>query len=103
MKCIAVQEAHYISDYKIRITFNTGEVGDVDLEKTIRRYPIARPLLDMTVFSNFRLDAWPTLSWDCGFDIAPETLYQNASFSSPRALYSNVAETTEFYSEKGSR
>jgi hypothetical protein len=30
MKCIAVQEAHYISDYKIRITFNTGEVGDVD-------------------------------------------------------------------------
>jgi hypothetical protein len=103
MECIAIQQAQYLGEYKIRITFNTGEVGDVDLTETIHRYPIARPLLDMTVFSNFRLDDWPTLTWDCGFDIAPETLYRNAGFGSSDTLYSNVAETPECYSEKGSR
>jgi len=102
MKCIAVQEAHYIGEYKIRITFNTGEVGDVDLAETIHRYPIARPLLDLKAFSNFHLDTWPTLAWECGFDIAPETLYQKAGFSPIEAVYSQVAETPERYLEKGS-
>lgn len=103
MECIAVQQAQYLGDYKIRITFNTGEVGDVDLTETIHRYPIARPLLDMTVFSAFQLDDWPTLSWACGFDIAPETLYQKAGFGPSGTLYSNVAETMSGYVEKDSR
>ena len=103
MECIAVQQAQYLGGYKIRLTFSTGEVGDVDLTETIHRYPIARPLLDMTVFSAFQLDDWPTLSWECGFDIAPETLYRNAGFGSSGTLYSNVAETISGYVEKDSR
>lgn len=100
MKCIAVAEAHYLGEYKIRITFNTGEVGDVDLMETIHRYPIAHPLVDMKAFSSFRLDDWPTVTWDCGFDIAPEALYKKAGFGSSNVAYSNVAETPECYSEK---
>jgi hypothetical protein len=100
MECIAVQKAQYIGEYKIRLTFNTGEVGDVDLEETIRRYPVALPLLDPKVFSNFHLDEWPTLAWDCGFDIAPEALYRKAGFASSGTLYSNVAEESAGYSEK---
>ena len=26
-------------------------------------------------FVAFYLDAWPTLAWACGFDVAPESLY----------------------------
>lgn len=100
MDCIAVQKAYYLGAYKIRITFNTGEVGDVDLEETIQRYPRARPLLDPCVFSNFRLDDWPTLTWSCGFDIAPESLYRMAGFGAPDSAYGNVAETLGGYKEK---
>jgi len=93
MECIAVQAAQYLGGYKIHLTFNTGEIGDVDLEETIHRYEIARPLRDVNAFARFRLDAWPTLAWDCGFDIAPETLYHKAGFGASSAeTYSHVAE-----------
>jgi hypothetical protein len=26
-------------------------------------------------FARFYLDSWPTLAWECGFDISPESLY----------------------------
>jgi hypothetical protein len=100
MKCIAVQKAQYLDAYKIRLTFNTGEVGDVDLGETIRRYPVALPLLDPKVFSNFHLDEWPTLAWDCGFDIAPEALYRKAGFGDVDLLYGHVAESTGNYEGK---
>ena len=29
-------------------------------------------------FADLHLDSWPTLVWDCGFDVAPESLYQRA-------------------------
>jgi len=30
-------------------------------------------------FSHFYLDSWPTLAWDCGFDVDPESLYFRAT------------------------
>jgi hypothetical protein len=40
-------------------------------------------LLDRDLFQNFYLDEWPTLAWPCGFDVAPETLYELATGKSP--------------------
>jgi hypothetical protein len=80
---VNIQEAHYIDGYRIRLHFNTGEVGEVDLSDLLRRYPAAEPLLDQDVFRGFRLDDWPTLTWPCGFDVAPETLYELAMGKSP--------------------
>jgi hypothetical protein len=40
-------------------------------------------LLDPERFRNFYLDEWPTLAWSCGFDVAPETLYELATGKSP--------------------
>jgi len=34
-------------------------------------------LKDTRVSAKFYLNSWPTLAWDCGFDIAPETLYES--------------------------
>jgi hypothetical protein len=75
MECVSVLEARYISDYRIWLKFNTGETGEVDLRDVVHKYAIASPLRDPEVFSNFYLDSWPTLAWECGFDVAPESLY----------------------------
>jgi len=75
MECIFVSEARYKEGFKIFLRFNTGESGEVDLRDVIHRYEIAEPLRDPVRFSQFYLDSWPTLAWDCGFDIAPESLY----------------------------
>jgi len=79
MDCIFILEANYIKDYKIFIKFNTGESGEVDLKEIIHNYKIAEPLRSPDSFSKFYLDSWPTLAWDCGFDIAPESLYFRAT------------------------
>nr|VFK80573.1 MAG: Protein of unknown function (DUF2442) [Candidatus Kentron sp. SD] len=79
MECIHILDAHYIEGFRIFLRFNTGESGMVDLEDVIHRYEIAEPLRDPVRFSKFRLDSWPTLAWDCGFDIAPESLYYRAT------------------------
>ena len=75
MECVYLIEAKYNRDYKVFIKFNTGESGEVDLEETISKYKIAQSLQDKKKFSNFYLDSWPTLAWECGFDISPEALY----------------------------
>jgi hypothetical protein len=75
MGFIYLLEARYIKDFKIFLKFNTGEAGEVDLKKTIFKYKIAESLRDPEAFSKFHLDSWPTLAWECGFDIAPESLY----------------------------
>jgi hypothetical protein len=79
MECVYVSEAHYIKDFKIFLKFNTGESGEVDLRDIVYTYKIAEPLRDPVCFSKFYLDSWPTLAWDCGFDLAPESLYLRAT------------------------
>ena len=76
MECISISEAKYRGEYRIWLRFNTGETGEVDLKDTIFAYKAAAPLRDPERFADFHLDSWPTLAWDCGFDIAPESLYQ---------------------------
>lgn len=76
---VNVQEARYLDGYRIRLKFNTGESGDVDLHDLIFKYQVAAPLRDMEEFRKFKLDEWPTLAWDCGFDVSPETLYERAT------------------------
>lgn len=76
---IAITTADYDRDYCIKLKFTTGEEGVVDLSDLIERYPIARPLKNLHEFKQFYLDEWPTLAWPCGFDVAPETLYERAT------------------------
>jgi hypothetical protein len=28
---------------------------------------------------DFKLDEWSTITWNCGFDVSPETLYERAT------------------------
>ena len=75
MKSIYLVEAKYLFEYRVFLRFNTGESGEVNLEDLLFNYKAAEPLRDPEQFSKFYLDSWPTLAWECGFDVAPESLY----------------------------
>ena len=68
-----VIDAKYVSDYKIRITFDNGEQKIADLGDKLGR-GVVKPLKDKQYFKKFFVDGW-TISWPDGADIAPETLY----------------------------
>ena len=76
---VTIEKADYLGDYRLHLLFNTGESGDVDLKDLVFKYEAATPLRDVENFKMFALDEWATLTWDCGFDIAPETLYERAT------------------------
>ena len=76
---VDVAEARYLDGYRIWLRFNTGDTGVVDLQDLVYQYQAAKPLRNIEEFKQFYLDSWPTLAWTCGFDMAPETLYERAT------------------------
>lgn len=76
---ISIQTAVYIKDYQLHLIFDNGESGDVDLKDFIFKYSVALPLREIENFKAFKLDEWSTVTWDCGFDVSPETLYERAT------------------------
>ena len=76
MECVYLKDAKYISGFRIFLRFNDGKAGEVDLKEVIQSHDAASPLREPEMFSRFFLDSWPTLAWDCGFDVAPEELYE---------------------------
>lgn len=83
---ISIQDAKHEGEYRVWLKFNTGEEGVVDLSDLPDRFAAARPLKDVEEFKKFYLDEWPTLAWPCGFDFAPESLYERATGKRPAWL-----------------
>ena len=69
-----VTQAKYIADYKILLTFNNGELGEVDLSQEFYG-EVFEPLKDIHKFKNFKVDM-DTIVWANGADFAPEFLYE---------------------------
>lgn len=65
--------AKYVSDYRIKITFDNGEQKIADFSKWLKG-EVFEPLKDKSYFQKFFIDGW-TIAWSNGADIAPETLY----------------------------
>ena len=91
---ITVKKAKYLGDYRLHLVFNTGESGDVDLRDLIFKYEAAETLRDIENFQAFTLDEWATLTWHCGFDVSPETLYERAT--GKQIAWLDVANWHEF-------
>lgn len=69
-----VVEAQYDHDYVVRVTFNDGAEGFVDLAAELYGEMFA-PLRDPEKFKAFRVDPeLCTLVWENGADFAPEFL-----------------------------
>jgi hypothetical protein len=72
-----VKEATYLYDYVIRVRFNNGIEGEVDLEKELTG-EIFGPLRDKRLFRSFKVDpVLETIVWENGADLAPEFLRDN--------------------------
>jgi hypothetical protein len=82
MKVIWITDAHYISDYKIELTFNDGVRKEIDFNFILDKHKKTfAPLRDQNIFRNFKLDGW-TLTWkDGSIDVSPESLYEQALLS----------------------
>jgi len=68
-----VIDANYVTDYKIKITFDNGEEKIADFINWLEG-EIFEPLKDKSYFQKFFVDGW-SISWPNGADISPETLY----------------------------
>ncbi len=68
-----VDEATYLGGYRVRLEFNDGASGTVDLSAELSR-GVFRALKDPAYFQSFTLSGH-TLSWANGADFAPEFLH----------------------------
>ena len=93
-----VKSAKYLDGYRVAVTFADGKSGIVDLEKHLRHGPVFKRLLDVTVFQQFRINPdFGVICWGDDLDIAPETLYEEATGGQTAA---KVAEAPAQYRTK---
>ncbi len=72
---IRVTEATWVRDYVLRLRFNDGLTGEVDLRDELDG-PVFEPLRDTSVFRAFELHPeLHTVVWKSGADFAPEFLH----------------------------
>lgn len=66
----------YLGDYRLRLTFDTGVVKEVDLADELYG-EVFLPLRDIELFRQVQVnDDTGTIEWPTGADLAPEYLYQ---------------------------
>jgi len=74
-----VTHAQYDSEYRIRLEFEDGTGGTVDLSDYIKPDTVFEVFKDREFFKDFQIENG-TLVWGDGeVDIAPETLYERAT------------------------
>ena len=77
-----VVSATYKGDYRIELTFDNGERGVVDFSPYLQREGVFKRFRDISFFREFRVDPeLGTLTWSGEIDVAPETLYAQATGS----------------------
>jgi hypothetical protein len=80
-----VTDVEVLHDFVVRLSFDDGSVGDLDLVAHLWG-PVFQPLRDdPQLFRQVRVDPEArTIVWPNGADLAPETLYREAM--APRAV-----------------
>ena len=72
--------AAYKGGYRIELQFDDGECGEVDFAKSLDRGGVFQRLKDPELFRGFSVnEELGTLTWEGELDIAPETLYAEAT------------------------
>jgi len=75
-----VVSATYKGDYRIEVTFDDGERGVVDFSRYAERGGVFERFRDVHFFRSFRInEELGVLAWGDEIDIAPETLYAEAT------------------------
>jgi hypothetical protein len=75
-----VVSAEYVDDFRLKIWFADGKSGIVDFTPYIRKGGIFGKLGDLEIFKRFMVNQeLGVITWDGEIDIAPETLYSEAT------------------------
>jgi hypothetical protein len=97
---IKVTEAEYLDDYRILLTFNTGEQKEVDLKDHLNG-EIFKPLRDKNIFMQFTVNKdLDTIVWSNGADIAPYSLYDIGKTISKTVHIKKKAKTSKALIDK---
>jgi hypothetical protein len=69
--------AEYVDQYKIRVNFNDGTEGEVDLEDDLNKYKDTKfyALTSIENFKNFKINDNGDLEWYNGWDYCKDTIY----------------------------
>lgn len=71
-----IVEAIPVGDYRLRLRFEDGATGDVDISKCVKFTGVFAPLKDRAEFAAVRVDPeLGTVRWPCGADLDPDVLY----------------------------
>lgn len=74
-----IKTAEYLEGYKLRLTFDDGKCGVIDLSDQLWG-EVFEPLKDTEEFKKFRVDnELSTIVWLTGADLAPEFLYRECA------------------------
>lgn len=77
-----VISADYKGGYKIEVAFEDGATGIVDFSKYLSKGGVFEKFNDIEFFRKFKIhDELGVLTWSDEIDIAPETLYAEATSS----------------------
>jgi len=77
-----VVSANYKGGYKIEVTFEDGATGVVDFSKYLSKGGVFEKFKDIEFFKDFKInEELGVLTWGDEVDIAPETLYAEATNS----------------------
>ena len=75
-----VVSASYIGGYKIEVKFENGKKGIVDFARYIGKGGVFNRFKDINFFKNFTINQeLGVLTWGEKIDVAPETLYAEAT------------------------
>ena len=71
-----IVEAIPLEDHRLKLRFEDGTTGVVDVSKCVRFTGVFAPLLDRAEFAAVRVDPeLGTVCWPCGADLDPDVLY----------------------------
>ena len=75
-----VVSAEYQGSYRIKLTFDNGKSGVIDLSSYTQKGGVFERFKDMQFFRNFTVNKeLGVLEWGDEIDIAPESLYAEAT------------------------
>lgn len=75
-----VIEARYVDGYRIEVTFENGRKGVVDFKDYLKKGGVFSRFADIEYFRKFHVNKeLGVLCWPDDVDIAPETLYHEAT------------------------
>lgn len=78
-----VVSASYKGGYRIEVTFDNGKRGIVDFSKYLDKGGVFDRFKDISFFKNFKInEELGVLTWGDEIDVAPETLYAEATQTS---------------------